>query len=31
MWVPLKESVRRALVDAGGARGQDLSFLSAAP
>lgn len=31
MWVPLKESVRTALMDAGGARGQDLSFLSGAP
>jgi hypothetical protein len=29
MWVPLKESVRQALIDAGGTRGQDLSFLSA--
>jgi len=29
MWVPLKESVRNALIDAGGTRGQDLSFLSA--
>jgi hypothetical protein len=29
MWVPLKESLRSALIDTGGARGQDLSFLSA--
>jgi len=28
MWIPLKESVRAALIDAGGARGQDLGFLS---
>jgi len=31
MWVPLKESVRRALLQAGGARGQDLDFLSGVP
>lgn len=28
MWIPLKESVRSALIDSGGARGQDLGFLS---
>ena len=28
MWVPLKESVRSALIEVGGARGQDLGFLS---
>lgn len=28
MWMPLKESVRDALIEAGGARGQDLRFLS---
>jgi hypothetical protein len=31
MWVPLKESLRNALIDAGGARGEDLSFLASAP
>ena len=31
MWVPLKDSVRTALVLAGGARGQDLDFLSGVP
>jgi hypothetical protein len=28
IWVPLKESVRAALIDSGGARGRDLGFLS---
>lgn len=28
MWIPLKESVRNALMEAGGARGQNLDFLS---
>jgi hypothetical protein len=31
MWVPLKQSVRDVLIDVGGPRGQDLSFLSASP
>lgn len=31
MWVPLKDSVRSALVRAGGPHGQDLAFLSSAP
>ena len=30
-WVPLKASLRDALIDAGGARGEDLAFLATAP
>lgn len=31
MWCPLKQSLRNELVQAGGARGEDLSFLHTAP
>ena len=31
MWVPLKQSLRSALIEAGGARGENLSFLAAVP
>jgi hypothetical protein len=31
MWVPLKQSLRSALIEAGGARGEDLSFLGSVP
>ena len=31
MWCPLKESLRTALADSGGRRGEDLSFLNSVP
>ena len=31
MWVPLKHSLRSALIETGGARGEDLSFLASVP